>query len=517
MITPDTYPIKTALISVSDKTGIIEFATELHRRNINIISTGGTATMLLNAGIPVKYVSDLTDFPEIMDGRVKTLHPIIHGGLLGALDNETHIEEMETHHISSIDLAVINLYPFEKTVNYSNSTDEEIIENIDIGGPAMVRAAAKNYRWTTIVVQAERYAEILTQLDNSNGCITEKLRRTLAGDAFAHTSYYDALVARYFSRNTQSFPDVLTMPFRKEQELRYGENPHQKAALYGKFKEYFRQIHGKELSYNNILDIDAAAACALEFMDNCAVVIVKHTNPCGVAIGQTLSVAFTKAIQTDKVSPFGGILAFTREVDLDFAKEIHTMFTEVLIAPSFTEGAIELLRKKKDRRLIIADYNDLKNQKTTVFRSVAGGMLIQTDDNILLSENELRIVTKRKPSDEEFSAMMFAWKIAKHVKSNAIVYAKHDRTLAIGAGQMSRVDSARIARSKASDAELNLNGCAVASDAFFPFADGLLQTIEAGATCVVQPGGSVRDDEVIAAADEHNIAMIFTGTRHFRH
>lgn len=516
-MTPDTYQIKTAIISVSDKTGIVEFAAELHRRGISIVSTGGTAALLKSAGIPVRHVSDLTGFPEIMDGRVKTLHPAIHGGLLAALDNNEHRIQMDEHGIKSIDIAVINLYQFEKAVESKNATDGEIIENIDIGGPAMVRASAKNYRWTAIATNAARYTDILRQLDENNGCITEELRRKLAAEAFAHTARYDALIARYFQGGLFEFPDALTLPLRKEQSLRYGENPHQAAALYGDFGKIYRQLHGKELSYNNILDIDAAAKCAMEFVGQTAVVIVKHTNPCGVAVGHSLGDAFDKAMQTDKVSPFGGILAFTREVDAEFAESVHSMFTEVLIAPSFTDDALNLLRKKKDRRLIAIDYDTLKNSQSIVFRSVAGGMLAQSDDMDLLPKGGLRVVTKRAPTAEEYDAMTFAWKIAKHVKSNAIVYAHSDRTLAIGAGQTSRIDSARIARDKAEDAGLDLKGCAVASDAFFPFADGLLQTVRAGATAVIQPGGSVRDEEVIAAADEHNIAMIFTGMRHFRH
>lgn len=516
-MTPETYPIKRALLSVSDKTGAVEFAAELHKRGIEIISTGGTASLLKNAGIPVTSVSDVTGFPEIMDGRVKTLHPGVHGGLLGVLDNDQHREQMTAHGITSIDIAVINLYPFEKTVESPTATDEDIIENIDIGGPAMVRAAAKNYRWTAIVVNHARYENVLESMDANNGCIPEHLRRELAGEAFAHTAYYDSLIARYFAGGSVGFPATLTLPLKREQSLRYGENPHQNAGLYGSFGKIFRQLHGKELSYNNILDIDAAAKAALDFIEQTATVIIKHTNPCGVGIGESLGDSFAKAMETDKVSPFGGIIAFTREIDLEFAQSIHAMFTEVLIAPSFTDEALALLMKKKDRRLIAADYGLLKNSLGMAVRSVAGGMLLQNEDTVLLPESGLRVVSKRAPSDEEVAAMMFAWKIAKHVKSNAIVYALADRTLAIGAGQMSRLDSARIAASKASDAGLNLNGCAVASDAFFPFADGLLQAVEAGATSVIQPGGSVRDEEVIAAADANNIAMIFTGMRHFRH
>ncbi|MBS1538535.1 MAG: bifunctional phosphoribosylaminoimidazolecarboxamide formyltransferase/IMP cyclohydrolase [Bacteroidetes bacterium] len=517
-MTPETYPITRALLSVSDKTGIVEFAEKLHQFGIEILSTGGTASLLRSAGIPVVSVSDYTGFPEIMDGRVKTLQPKIHGGLLAVLDNPEHQAQMNEHSISSIDLLVVNLYPFEKTLANPTATPEDIIENIDIGGPAMVRAAAKNYRWTAVVVNPDRYQSILEQLSATNRTLSEEYRCELAGEAFAHTGYYDSLIASYLRSITKSemFPDELLLPMRKEQSLRYGENPHQSAVLYGNFSSIFRQLHGKELSYNNIVDIDAAAKIVLEFTEP-TVVIVKHTNPCGVGSGATLSESYSKAFATDTVSPFGGIIAVNRPIDREFAETVHSLFAEVLIAPEITDEALELLRKKKDRRLMTADYSLLRKNIVMQVKSVAGGLLLQTEDAELLDESALRTVTKRIPSDTEKAALMFAWRVAKHVKSNAIVYAASDRTLAVGAGQMSRVDSARIAVKKAQDAGIDLAGCAVASDAFFPFADGLLQAVEAGATAVIQPGGSVRDAEVIAAADEYNIAMMMTGMRHFRH
>jgi phosphoribosylaminoimidazolecarboxamide formyltransferase/IMP cyclohydrolase len=514
---PESHIIKTALLSVSDKTGIVDLAKELHSFGIELISTGGTATLLLEAGLPVKKVKDITGFPEIMDGRVKTLHPKIHGGLLARLNNPKHKEEMEEHGINSIDLAIVNLYPFEKTISQPGIDPETCIENIDIGGPAMVRASAKNFEWTAIVVNPKHYQELLAQLKQGL-CLSLPFRKLLAGEAFAHTANYDAMIARWFAQQQGiTFPDLLTLSYPVDQSLRYGENPHQQATLYGSFTSMFTQLHGKELSYNNIMDIDAAARIALEFDEPCTV-IVKHNNPCGVGIGETLSDAYHKAFATDTVSPFGGILAFNREIDLATAETIHSLFAEVLIAPAFSDDALVLLTKKKDRRLLLCNYDALSQAiKGMHIRSVAGGLLIQHEDAQLLNEEALHIVTDRKPTIEESKSMDFAWRIAKHVKSNAIVYASSDRTLAIGAGQMSRLDSARIAVKKAQDAGIDLKGCAVASDAFFPFADGMLQAVEAGATAVIQPGGSVRDAEVIAAANEHQVTMMLTGMRHFRH
>ena len=504
----------TALLSVSDKTGIVAFARELHALGVRILSTGGTAKALIEADIPVTGVSDVTGFPEIMDGRVKTLHPKIHGGILGRMDHTADLDQMRQHGIEHIDIVVVNLYPFEQTVANPASTDADIIENIDIGGPAMVRASAKNHEHVTIIVNPQHYPAVIEQL--KQGGTTLQLRRQLAMEAFSHTAQYDARISQYFSRSIAGFLAEGALPLRMDQPLRYGENPHQKAVLYGSFTSLFRQLHGKELSYNNILDIDAAVGLCLEF-DEPTVVIVKHNNPCGVGSDASLVEAYRKAFATDTVSPFGGIIAVNQPVDLAFAEEVHSLFAEVLIAPSFSEEALSLLQKKKDRRLMLLDRTAYDATVKTSVRSIAGGFLVQDADAALYSDEHLRVVTSRTPSDDERQAMLYAWKIAKHVKSNAIVYATHDRSLAIGAGQMSRVDSARIAVRKAQDAGIDLTGCAVASDAFFPFADGLLQAAEAGASCVIQPGGSIRDEEVIAAANEKGLAMLFTGMRHFRH
>jgi len=508
--------IRTALLSVSDKTGIVEFATALHHAGVRLISTGGTASAITAAGIPVTPVADITGFPEIMDGRVKTLHPAIHGGLLANLDVPSHVQALEQHGITSIDLAVINLYPFEQTVARPDASHADVIENIDIGGPAMVRASAKNHAHTVIIVNPEHYPSIIGYIERGEA-VPMHFREQLAFEAFSHTAQYDARISRYFADRLHSpFPHETALPLRRDQQLRYGENPHQHAALYGTFSTIFSQLHGKELSYNNIMDIDAAAKLALEF-DDPTVVIIKHTNPCGVGSATTLVEAWAHAFATDTVSPFGGIVAVNRQVDLAFAETVHGIFTEVIIAPSYTPEALALLQKKKDRRLMTVSYDALRASIGTEIRSVAGGYLVQSSDAALLDTEALRVVTSRTPTNHEHAAMLYAWKIAKHVKSNAIVYASHDRSLAIGAGQMSRVDSARIAVRKAQDAGIDLAGCAVASDAFFPFADGLLQAAEAGATCVIQPGGSIRDQEVIDAANAQGLAMMFTGMRHFKH
>lgn len=510
------HTIQRALISVSDKSGIREFAEQLHNRGVEILSTGGTATFLRQHGVPVTEVQDVTGFPEIMDGRVKTLHPKIHGGLLAQLDNEIHVQQMNKHDIRSIDLLVINLYPFEQTVARGDASFEEVIENIDVGGPAMLRAAAKNFLWTTVVINPEDYPVILAEMDTNAGGVSNDVRLRLAGDVFRQTSYYDAKISEYLANTTASLPHVFTYAGSKVMDLRYGENPHQHAALYGAFNEMFTQLHGKELSYNNIIDIDAAQQLVMEFNDP-TVVIIKHTNPCGVGSASTLAEAWDKAFSTDTVSPFGGIVAVNREVDADFAGTIHAIFTEVIIAPSFTADALELLQKKRDRRLITANTEKIRSKATPVVKSITGGFLVQSPDSALIDNEKMTVASQREPRDQELSAMMYAWKVCKHVKSNAIVYAASDRTLAIGAGQMSRVDSARIAAFRARQFGISLAESAVASDAFFPFADGLLQCIEAGATAVIQPGGSVRDEEVVAAANEHNITMVFTGMRHFRH
>lgn len=535
MNTPSNHKIKTALLSVSDKTNIVEFAKELVSLGIEIYSTGGTKTTLLNNGIKAKSIFDLTQFPEIMGGRVKTLHPAVHGGLLADLANETHLAEMVANNIKSIDLVVINLYPFEETLKKQDSSHADLIENIDIGGPAMLRASAKNYRWTFTVSSPTKYNEVIHLLKDNNQTIPLEVRKSYAADVFSLTAYYDSMIANYFnSYNNTQFPEKYSLGLNKDFALRYGENPFQSAALYNHkiykpienqtitstFTEIFDKLHGKELSYNNIIDIDGASRLILEFAESgqeYAVAIIKHTNPCGVATGNSLIEAYNKAFATDTVSPFGGILAFTHQVDLKTAEHVHSLFAEVLIAPDFTSEAFELLSKKKDRRLVKVDYLKLKNSLAYEVKSVAGGILIQSTDNILYNQEELKIVSQRQPTQAEMQGLLFAWKVCKHVKSNAIVYAGNDHTLGIGAGQMSRVDSSRIATEKAKLMGLDLKGSVLASDAFFPFADGLLQAAEVGVTAIIQPGGSVRDEEVIKAADENNIAMIFTGSRHFKH
>lgn len=509
--------VRRALVSVSDKRGLVDLAKALGRYGVEIISTGGTHQALKEAGVAVRSVSDLTGFPEILDGRVKTLHPAVHAGILAATDNPLHLKQLRTHNIEPIDLVVVNLYPFEQTVARDGVTLDEAIEQIDVGGPTMVRAAAKNHRHTIVVVNPDRYQSLIEEMDKNEGGVSALTRFDLAREAFQHTAMYDAMIASYFSavRSTQRLPDVITLSMRQSDVLRYGENPHQAGALYGKFNTYFKKLHGKELSYNNILDINAAASLCAEF-EKPTVVIVKHNNPCGVGSGETVLDAYKKALATDSKSAFGGIIAVNRSLDLATAEVMNEIFTEVIIAPSFEEGVLDLLKKKKDRRLIHQAV-DMRSAKSFDIRGVAGGLLIQEQDQHRVTRDGLRTVTTRKPTDEEFEALIFAWRVAKHVKSNAIVYARKDRTLGIGAGQMSRVDSAKLAVMKAADAGLDLTGCAVASDAFFPFADGLLEAVKGGATSVIEPGGSVRDEEVIKAADNHNVAMVFTSIRHFRH
>ncbi len=509
--------VRRALISASDKRGLVELARGLRQFGVEIISTGGTYQTLKEGGVIVKSVSEVTGFPEILDGRVKTLHPAIHAGILAAVDNPIHLKQLQEHHIEPIDLVVVNLYPFEQTITRENVTLEQAIEQIDIGGPTMVRAAAKNHRHTVVVVNPDRYPLLMEELTKNNGAVSAQTRFELAREAFQHTATYDTMIASYFSglQSSQPLPDVVTLTMQKSNELRYGENPHQSAALYGKFNNYFKKLHGKELSYNNILDINAAALLCAEFEKPTAV-IVKHNNPCGVGSGETLLEAYKKALATDPKSAFGGIVTVNRTLDAGTAEAINEIFTEVIIAPSFADGVLDLLMKKKDRRLI-QQLIDIRSAKAFDVRGVIGGLLLQEQDQHRIDRNNLRIVTSRKPTEEEFEALLFAWRVAKHVRSNAIVYTRKDRTLGVGAGQMSRVDSAKIAVMKAAEAGLDLSGCAVASDAFFPFPDGLLEAIKGGATCVIQPGGSVRDEEVIRDADQHNVAMVFTGIRHFRH
>jgi phosphoribosylaminoimidazolecarboxamide formyltransferase/IMP cyclohydrolase len=511
--------VRRALISVSNKTGVAEFARALENLGVEIISTGGTQALLREHSVTARAVSDVTHFPEILDGRVKTLHPKILGALLGKTDDPDHRRQMEEFQIEPIDLLVVNLYPFEETIQRNNVTLDEALEQIDIGGPTMLRAAAKNYKWKAVVTDPARYDEIVAELRQNDGNLSEKTCFALAQEVFRHTSHYDSVIAGFLGRQNGSHGSALPLQFTihlpKTTSLRYGENPHQAAALYGDFGKYFEKLHGKELSFNNILDINAAASLAAEF-DAPVTVIMKHTNPCGVGIGSALSEAYRKALATDSKSAFGGIVAVNQPLDLETATRINEIFTEVIVAPDYPSEVLDFLKKKKDRRLI-KESAGLRSLKEFDVRKVTGGFLVQQPDVDNLTREQITAVTKRKPTHEETEALLFAWKIVKHVKSNAIVYARSDRTLGIGAGQMSRVDSSKIAAMKAAEAGLDLEGCAVASDAFFPFADGLLEAVKVGATAVIQPGGSVRDEQVIRAADEHDVAMVFTGVRHFRH
>ena len=514
--------ITRALLSVSDKTGLVPFASLLAKVGVELISTGGTAQALRAAGLTVKDLSDHTGFPEILDGRVKTLHPKVHGGLLYLRGNATHEATAKAHDITPIDLVVVNLYPFEKTVAKTDVSLHDAIENIDIGGPSMLRSAAKNHESVTVVVDPADYEAVGRQIQD-NGETTLDLRRALATKVFARTSAYDAAIASHLNRAFQlptakEAPTVLNVQSPLAQTLRYGENPHQKAALYGRFPEFFEQLHGKELSYNNILDLTAAACLIDEFSGQPPTVcILKHTNPCGVGQGDTLREAWDKAYATDRQAPFGGIIAVNRPLDFACAEAISEIFSEVIIAPSFSPEALLVLQKKKNLRLLKLIKSPLVDNAADVRSVGAGSFLWQERDTARAQAADLKVVTQRKPAEGEMRAMLFGWRIVKHVKSNAIVYAAADRTLGIGAGQMSRVDSSRIAVWKAGEANLGLVGSVVCSDAFFPFPDGLIAAAKAGATAAIQPGGSMRDAEVIAAADAHNLAMVFTGTRHFRH
>lgn len=523
--------VTRALLSVSDKTGLIDFAKALASHGIDLVSTGGTAKAIADAGLKVTDVSDLTGFPEMMDGRVKTLHPKVHGGLLAIRDNADHAKAMKDHDIPPIDLLVVNLYPFEATVA-KGASEDDCIENIDIGGPAMIRAAAKNHGDVAVVVEPSDYQAVLDELAAHKGATTLSLRKRLAAKAYARTAAYDAAISNWFAATLKiDVPDFRAIGGRLAEALRYGENPHQKAAFYVSAEPRAgvataRQVQGKQLSYNNINDTDAAYECVAEFdpAKSAACVIVKHANPCGVAEASDLATAYKKALACDSTSAFGGIVAVNRPLDAEAARAITGIFTEVIIAPDASEEAIKIIAAKKNLRLLLAGQLPDPRGKGFIAKTVAGGLLVQSRDNAVVDDMTLTTVTKRAPTNAELTDLRFAFRIAKHVKSNTIVYAKDLATVGIGAGQMSRVDSARIAARKAQDAakELGLTapltkGSVVASDAFFPFADGLLVAIEAGATAVIQPGGSVRDPEVIAAADEHGIAMVFTGTRHFKH
>lgn len=517
-----------ALLSVSDKTGLIDCAKALLAHNIELVSTGGTAKAIANAGLPVRDASELTGFPEIMDGRVKTLHPGVHGGLLAIRADATHQKAMDENNIVPIDIAIINLYPFEE-VRYAGSDEPTTVENIDIGGPAMVRASAKNYGYVSIITDPSDYNALITELNANDSQISLDFRKQLAAKAFARTAAYDAAISGWFAEHLDiEAPRHRSFAGKLAATLRYGENPHQNASLYLSGDKrpgvaLATQIQGKELSYNNLNDTDAAYELVAEFDPHItsAVAIIKHANPCGVATGATLKEAYLKAFACDPTSAFGGIVALNQTLDADAAQEIINIFTEVIIAPDATDEAKAIIATKKNLRLLIAGSLPDTRAHATIAKSIAGGLLVQSRDNGCVDDLDLQVVTKRAPTDTEMADLKFAFRVAKHVKSNAIVYCKDGATVGVGAGQMSRVDSARIAARKAQDNAGDqtplTHGSVVASDAFFPFADGLLSAIEAGATAVIQPGGSMRDDEVIAAANEHGIAMVMTGMRHFRH
>jgi phosphoribosylaminoimidazolecarboxamide formyltransferase/IMP cyclohydrolase len=525
--------IKRALISVSDKTGIIELATALVKLNVEILSTGGTAKLFRDHNIPVIEVSDYTGFPEMLDGRVKTLHPKVHGGLLGRRDLPEHVATMQAHDIPNIDLLVVNLYPFEATVAKPNCTLEDAIENIDIGGPAMVRSAAKNWQHVAVLTDTNQYEAFLTELQANNNAPSRASLFKLSVAAFNRISNYDAAISDYLSSfaedgSRKNFPDQTNGRFIKVQDLRYGENPHQQAAFY---RDLYpapgslvtaKQLQGKELSYNNIADADAAWETVKSF-DSTACVIVKHANPCGVALGSDALEAYNKAFKTDPTSAFGGIIAFNTAVDLATAEAVSKQFMEVLIAPDFSADALQLLKAKANVRVLKIDLPTGGNSAWAQGRNshdskrVGSGLLIQTADNHEISQTDLKIVSKKQPTPQQMADLLFAWSVAKYVKSNAIVFCGDGMTLGVGAGQMSRVDSTKIAAIKAQNAGLSLKNAVVASDAFFPFRDGIDVLADAGAACVIQPGGSMRDDEVIAAADAHGLVMVFTGIRHFRH
>jgi phosphoribosylaminoimidazolecarboxamide formyltransferase / IMP cyclohydrolase len=521
----------TALLSVSDKTGVLDLAQALHALGVRLLSTGGTAKLLAQAGLPVTEVAEVTGFPEMLDGRVKTLHPRIHGGLLARREVPAHMAALAEHGIATIDLLIVNLYPFAQATARPDCTLEEAIENIDIGGPAMLRAAAKNWPDVTVLIDPADYAGVLAEL--RAGTVSRATRMRLAGKVFAHTSAYDGMIAGYLSAlpagaeaaphavpAREAYPAVWSMQLHKLQDMRYGENPHQSAAFYRDARPapgtlaLGRQLQGKELSYNNIADADAAWECVKAF-DTPACVIVKHANPCGVAVGASPAEAYGRAFATDPTSAFGGIIAFNREVDRAAAEAVSKQFVEVLIAPAFDAGAREVFAAKQNVRLLQVPLAAEGNAHD--FKRVGGGLLVQSADARQVQASELRVVTRRQPTPAQMADLMFAWKVAKFVKSNAIVFCGGGMTLGVGAGQMSRIDSARIASIKAANASLSLAGSVVASDAFFPFRDGLDVVLDAGASCVVQPGGSMRDDEVIAAADERDAVMVFSGVRHFRH
>jgi len=513
--------IQRAILSVTDKTGLVDFARRLSAFGVELVSTGGTAKLLRDSGITVKDISDLTGFPEMLDGRVKTLHPKVHGGILHRREDPKHVAAVKEHGIQPIDMVVVNLYAFEKTAAKAGAQFEELIENIDIGGPSMIRSAAKNFQDVAIVTSPSDYDSIASEMEQTGGALSKETKWRLAQKAFATTAAYDSAIASTLERispenvdlSQQTFPATLRLSFHKTLDLRYGENPHQKAAMYsdgsGKGVANARQIQGKELSYNNIVDLQAAWDLAQEFEEP-VVAIIKHTNPCGTATGKTLAEAYKRALECDPVSAFGGVIGVNRPIDLATAEEMHKLFLEVIAAPAFAEAAKEKFASKKNLRLVEVVPADQK----WILKNVSGGMLLQDSDVRPLRDADLKVVSKRPPTPEETRALLFAWKVCKHVKSNAIVYARDGQTVGVGAGQMSRVDSAKIGAMKA---QLPMKGTVAASDAFFPFPDGVEEIAKAGATAIIQPGGSTRDPEVIEAADRLNLAMLFTGVRHFRH
>ncbi len=516
--------MKRALISVYDKTGVVEFAKTLADAGIEILSTGGTFSLLKENGVPVTKVSDVTDFPEILGGRVKTLHPRIHGGILAKRDDEPQMQELLEHEIGEIDMVVVNLYPFEKTVADPDVDLKTALENIDIGGPCMIRAAAKNFISVAVVTDPSHYALIQAELKVGDAQLSDELRQKLALAAFQRTARYDQAISAYLGglqEDVSSFTENMTLQLKKVQDLRYGENPHQRAAFYAdaslapRGAVAAKQLHGKALSYNNIMDMNAAIGMALEF-DEPAVAIIKHSNPCGASVAADVATAYERALSCDPISAFGGIVATNKEVTPEAAEKISNVFTEVVIAPAFSRGALDILMQKKNIRLIEWPTDKPMTSGFEV-KAVDGGFLLQDVDLDPDNEADFKVVTKRQPTDAEYNAMRFGWKIAKWVKSNAVIYVNDTQTLGIGAGQMSRVDSSEIAVIKAAKAGLDLKGSVVISDAFFPFRDGVDAAAQAGAAAVIEPGGSIRDEEVIAAADEHNMAMVFTGKRHFRH
>lgn len=511
--------ISRALLSVSDKTGLVDFAKSLHETyGVELLSTGGTARALRKAGLPVTEVADYTGAPELFEGRVKTLHPKIHGGLLQRRDSKDHASQAKKYEIPPIDLVVVNLYPFEQTITREDVTLAEAIENIDIGGPSMLRSASKNYAAVTVLTEPADYQRVLEEMAEHEGETTLKLREELAIKVFRRTSDYDGAISNFLGKCDQGTACNFSVNLPLASDLRYGDNPHQKARLYGNFSDCFTQLQGKELSYTNILDIEAASDLILDFKRS-TVGILKHTNPCGVGQDEDLREAWQKAFETDRAAPFGGVIVCNRPINEDLARLISGIFTDVIIGPEYTAEARSILQKKKNLRLMKIEPGYEKFRKDPVVRSAPGGLLVMDKDHTVMGIEDLegKVVTKRPPTEAEMTAMRFGWRVVKHVKSNAIVFAASDRTLGIGAGQMSRVDSSRIAVSKAKEAGLSLEGSVIASDALFPFADGLDAAIAAGATACIQPGGSIRDEEVIAAADKAGLAMVFTGHRHFKH